>query len=306
MAHSLITGKLEDLAPISQQLVKLSLEDSTTGGTVSDLPGLFPSLKHLRIETQAVRGRRWSERPQTPQGLATEEELNQLLESDKPEVKTETREERRTEKNETSRGLAMADVEGAAAAEETKDAGGSTVATAKHVRSESDLGGSPSPSPSPSPASPMVASPLASSSVASPTSSVGRTTERRSVIRSLELPGPCPLTHLHLVSTFVQADDVAVDLFRESFGTKIRCVCSPHRHHPPGRRAHVMIVDTLYRPSSTQPDCRTVALPLSYIPGHQQSHVHATPHKHPHAQNMQALDGVSERKRRINPGVHRI
>lgn len=61
MAHSLITGKLEDLAPISQRLVKLSLEDSTTGGTVSDLPGLFPSLKHLRIETQAVRGRRWSE-----------------------------------------------------------------------------------------------------------------------------------------------------------------------------------------------------------------------------------------------------
>ena len=45
------------------------------------------------------------------------------------EVKTETREERRTEKVDKSRKLAMADVEGVAPAEETKDAGGSTVAT---------------------------------------------------------------------------------------------------------------------------------------------------------------------------------
>ena len=81
VAHTFITGKLEDLAPISQRLVKLSLADSTTGGTLSDLPGLFPSLKHLHVETQEVRGRRWS-LPQTPDELAAEEELNLLLERD--------------------------------------------------------------------------------------------------------------------------------------------------------------------------------------------------------------------------------
>lgn len=162
---------------------------------------IFPKLKYLHIEAQSVHGRRWS-LPQTPENMAAEDELNMLLERDNASLEKGDAVEPGVDTE-----LASREQSGLSVVTDVANTPRRMSASVDSL----DLGGSPSPSPASPFASPVIGGGHKSAS-------------GRPVINRLELPGPCPLTHLHLVSTYVQVDDVAVVHFRQSFAGKIRYV----------------------------------------------------------------------------------